>query len=58
MMPEESGIMVSAVETITTLGLELLDAWMHPAKDGRKRSVPGVLPADLAGDGRELEKGN
>ncbi len=58
MRAEESGIMVSAVETITTLGLELLHAWMHPAKDGSKRSLPGVLPADKPGDGRELEKGN
>ena len=58
MKAEENGIMVSAVETITTLGIELLHAWMHPAENGGKRGVPGVLPADKPGDGRELEKGN
>jgi hypothetical protein len=50
--------MVSAVETITTLGLELLNAWMHPAKDGGERGLSGVLPADKPGDGREFEAGN
>jgi len=58
MRAEESGIMVSAVETITTLGLELLDAWLHPAAHGGKRGVPGVLCKDKPGDGRELEAGN
>jgi hypothetical protein len=58
MRAEESGIMVSAVETITTLGLELLHAWMFPAENGGKRGVPGVLCEDKPGDGRELEAGN
>jgi hypothetical protein len=53
---EKDGIMVSAVETVTTLGLELLFSWMHPAKDGGERSVPRVLPADKPGDGREFEQ--
>jgi hypothetical protein len=55
---EKDGIMVSAVETITTIGLELLNAWMHPAKDGGERGLSGVLPADKPGDGREFEAGN
>jgi hypothetical protein len=55
---EKDGRMVSAVETITTLGLELLNAWMHPAKDGGERGLSGVLPADKPGDGREFEAGN
>jgi hypothetical protein len=50
--------MVSAVETITTIGLELLNAWLHPAENGGERSVPRVLPADKPGDGREFEAGN
>ena len=58
MKAEESRIMVSAVETVAGLGLELLHVWMFPAENGGKRSVPGVLPADKPGDGREFEAGN
>lgn len=47
-----------AVRITTATGLELLDAWMHPAKDGSKRGVPGVLCENKPGDGRELEEGN
>lgn len=56
MRAEKDGIMVSAVETVTTLGLELLFSWLHPAENGRERSVPRVLPADKPGDGREFEE--
>lgn len=58
MKAEESGIMVSAVETVTTLGLELLFSWLHPAKDGGERGLPGVLCENKRRDGRELEAGN
>lgn len=47
-----------AVRIVTKTGLELLHVWLHPAKDGGERGLPGVLPADKPGDGRELEAGN
>jgi hypothetical protein len=60
MRAEETELMddADAVRITTTTGLELLHAWMHPAKDGGERSVPRVLPADKPGDGREFEAGN